>query len=69
MSQQDILNFLRKNRNKYFTSREISEAINLRHTNAIVNLYKLRKTNFITFKLLDNNSKSVRYLYKYNLES
>ena len=45
MSQQEVLNFLEKNKNKVWTSKEIAEYLKIRQDSVLKNLRKLLKYN------------------------
>lgn len=64
MGQQEVYDFLCKNKNKWFTSRDISEALGVSIGSVTMSLKKLRKTNIIKFV---NTGK--RNTYKYKVES
>lgn len=61
MGQQEVYDFLRKNKNKWFTSRDISEALGVSIGSVTMSLKKLRKTNIIKFK---NTGKRNTFRYK-----
>jgi len=61
MGQQEVYNFLNDNKGKWFTSREISEALNVSIGSVTMSLKKLRKTNLIKHK---NTGKRNTYIYK-----
>lgn len=60
MGQQEVYDFLKKNRNAWFNSDKISEELNVSIGSATNCLKKLRNSGSINFKE-DRN----RYLYKY----
>ena len=62
MGQQDIYDFLKKNKNKWFTSKQIAEHMDYGKGSVTMNLYKLRKTNMVEARLLEKRG----YEYKYN---
>jgi len=62
MGQQEVYAFLQKNKGKWFTSREIAEALNISIGSVTMSLKKLRKANIIKFK-----NTGVRNTYKYKL--
>jgi DNA-binding transcriptional regulator GbsR (MarR family) len=62
MGQQEVYAFLRDNKGKWFTSREIAEALNISIGSVTMSLKKLRKANIIKFK-----NTGVRNTYKYRL--
>jgi DNA-binding transcriptional regulator GbsR (MarR family) len=61
MGQQEVYDFLCKNKNKWFTSKEISEALNVSIGSVTMSLKKLRKTNIIKYKV---TGKRNTYSYK-----
>ncbi|PIN81407.1 hypothetical protein COV13_01145 [Candidatus Woesearchaeota archaeon CG10_big_fil_rev_8_21_14_0_10_32_9] len=61
MGQQEVYDFLCKNKNKWFTSKEISEALGVSIGSVTMSLKKLRKTNIIKYK---NTGKRNTYSYK-----
>ena len=63
MGQQEVYDFLTKNRNKWFTSREISAMLGVSIGSVTMSLKKLRKTNIIKYK---NTGK--RNTFKYRVE-
>jgi hypothetical protein len=62
MGQQEVFNFLKKNRAKWFTSKEIAKGLKASLGSVTNNLKKLRKTekDILKYKLVGN-----RYYYKY----
>lgn len=61
MGQQEVYDFLCKNKDKWFTSRDISDALNVSIGSVTMSLKKLRKTNLIKYK---NLGKRNTYFYK-----
>jgi len=61
MGQQEVYDFLKKNKNKWYTSRDISEALGVSIGSVTMSLKKLRKTNIIKYK---NTGKRNTYTYK-----
>jgi DNA-binding transcriptional regulator GbsR (MarR family) len=61
MGQQEVYDFLCKNKNKWFTSKEISEALSVSIGSVTMSLKKLRKTNIIKYKV---TGKRNTYSYK-----
>jgi len=61
MGQQEVYDFLKKQKNKWFTSRDISEALEVSIGSVTMSLKKLRKTNIIKYK---NTGKRNTYRYK-----
>lgn len=61
MGQQEVYDFLCKNKNTWFTSKEISEALSVSIGSVTMSLKKLRKTNIIKYKV---TGKRNTYSYK-----
>ncbi len=61
MGQQEVYDFLCKNPDKWFTSRDISEELGVSIGSVTMSLKKLRKTNMIQYK---NSGKRNTYWYK-----
>jgi DNA-binding transcriptional regulator GbsR (MarR family) len=61
MGQQEVYDFLCKHKSKWFTSKEISEALNVSIGSVTMSLKKLRKTNIIKYKV---TGKRNTYSYK-----
>jgi DNA-binding transcriptional regulator GbsR (MarR family) len=61
MGQQEVYDFLCKNKSKWFTSKEISEALSVSIGSVTMSLKKLRKTNIIKYKV---TGKRNTYSYK-----
>ena len=61
MGQQEVYDFLCKNKGKWFTSREISEKLGVSIGSVTMSLKKLRKTNIIKYK---NTGKRNTFIYK-----
>ncbi|MCF7900966.1 winged helix-turn-helix domain-containing protein [Candidatus Woesearchaeota archaeon] len=61
MGQQEVYDFLCKNKGKWFTSRDISDALGVSIGSVTMSLKKLRKTNIIKYK---NTGKRNTYRYK-----
>lgn len=61
MGQQEVYDFLCKNKNIWYTSKEISEALNVSIGSVTMSLKKLRKTNIIKYKV---TGKRNTYSYK-----
>jgi DNA-binding transcriptional regulator GbsR (MarR family) len=62
MGQQEVFAFLRDSKGKWFTSRDIAEALNISIGSVTMSLKKLRKANIIKFK-----NTGVRNTYKYKI--
>jgi len=50
MGQQEVFNFLKNNRNGWFTSRQIADNLKASYGSVSVSLMKLRKSEQIKFK-------------------
>lgn len=64
MGQQEVYDFLKKNKSKWFTSKDISEALGVSIGSVTMSLKKLRKTNIIKYT---NTGK--RNTFKYKVDS
>lgn len=60
MGQQEVYDFLKKNKGSWFTSRQISEKLGVSIGSVTMSLKKLRKTNLIKYK---NTGKRNTYQY------
>lgn len=60
MGQQEVYDFLCENKNDWFTSRQISDALEVSIGSVTMSLKKLRKTNMIKYKM---TGKRNAYLY------
>ena len=63
MSQSQVLEFLKRNQGKWFTSSQIAKGLNIHPNSITANLSKLRKTRWIEFNGRGLSNKP--YLYKY----
>ncbi len=61
MGQQEVYDFLMKNKGKWFTSREISDQLGVSIGSVTMSLKKLRKTNIIKYK---NTGKRNTFKYR-----
>ena len=61
MGQQEVYDFLCKHKDKWFTSRDISEKLGVSIGSVTMSLKKLRKTNLIKYK---NSGQRNTYFYK-----
>ena len=50
MGQQEVFTFLKKNRNKWFTSRQIADKLKASYGSVSVSIMKLRRSGQIKFK-------------------
>ena len=62
MSQQEVSDFLKRYRTKWFTSKEIAEKLKVSTGSVINNLSKLRKSKQIKYKPAERAN---QYLYSY----
>lgn len=66
MGQQEVYDFLKAHPVDWFTSKEISDGINISLGSVTVCLKKLRKNNEVQFKAIGNKSgKRTQYSYCY----
>ena len=65
MSQQEIINFLKKNKNKWFSTREISEKIALGRSNTCKGLARLKWDRLVLFESRVGNHGN-EFFYRYN---
>lgn len=61
MGQQEVYDFLLKNKDEWFTSKDISEALGVSIGSVTMSLKKLRKTNLVNYK---NSGKRNTYWYR-----
>ena len=50
MGQQEVFTFLKQNRNKWFTSRQIADKLKASYGSVCVSIMKLRQSEQIKFK-------------------
>ncbi|MBI2141090.1 HTH domain-containing protein [Candidatus Woesearchaeota archaeon] len=62
MGQQEVSDFLKKHRTKWFTSKEIAKNLKVSTGSVINNLSKLRKSKQVLFK---KAGRANQYIYKY----
>ncbi|MFT4312586.1 MAG: winged helix-turn-helix transcriptional regulator [Candidatus Woesearchaeota archaeon] len=63
MGQQEVYDFLKANKNTWYTSREISEKLNISIGSVTMSLKKLRKS-----KLLDYENTGKRNMFRYRFK-
>jgi len=63
MGQQEVYDFLRKHPNKWYTSKEISKALQISIGSITACLKKLRRTETISFETTGNRNE-FRYKFK-----
>lgn len=64
MGQQEVYDFLIKNKKDWFTSKEISEQINASIGSVTMSLKKLRKANLVKYKTAGK-----RNTYSYQIQT
>ncbi|MFC1753952.1 winged helix-turn-helix domain-containing protein [Thermoproteota archaeon] len=62
MGQQDIYDFLKKNPNKWFTSKELSQKLGISIGSVTMSLKKLRESKSVKFKTTKRNM--FMYMFK-----
>ncbi len=62
MGQQEVSDFLKRFRTKWFTSKEIAKNLNVSTGSVINNLSKLRKSKQVLFKPAGRTN---QYMYRY----
>ncbi|USN45354.1 MAG: hypothetical protein H6502_04850 [Candidatus Woesearchaeota archaeon] len=60
MGQQEVYDFLVEHKSEWFTSRDISESLNVSIGSVTMSLKKLRKTNLLSYK---NTGKRNTFIY------
>lgn len=65
MTQEEVLEFLKKNKDRWITSKKISVSLNITPNTIRDNLRRMRIRKEILFKEDINPRVRVRYLYKY----
>jgi len=63
MGQQEVYDFLKKNKRKWFTSKDISNALGISIGSITACLKKLRRTETIAFETTGNRNE-FRYKFK-----
>jgi len=63
MGQQEVYNFLKENKGKWFTSKQISENINVSIGSVTMSLKKLRKSQLVKYKNTGKRNE-FKYMYK-----
>ena len=58
MSQDEVYNFLKKHRNKWFTARQIAEGLKASYGSVSTNLTRLRMSEQVKHKKNKTNSKT-----------
>ena len=67
MGQQEVYNFLKKNKRKWYSAREISKKLRLSSGSVTTCLMKLRKSGLINYKF-GQNKDIKRKIYIYNFK-
>jgi len=62
MGQQEVSDFLKENRQKWFSSKEIATSLAVSTGSVINNLSKLRKSGNVNYK---ESNRTNQFLYKY----
>lgn len=62
MGQQEVSDFLRQHRQKWFSSKEIARSLAVSTGSVINNLSKLRKSGNVSYK---ESNRTNQFLYKY----
>lgn len=63
MGQQEVYNFLKDNKNKWFTSKQISESIDVSIGSVTMSLKKLRKSQLVKYKNTGKRNE-FKYMFK-----
>jgi Mn-dependent DtxR family transcriptional regulator len=63
MGQQEVYNFLKQNKNKWFTSKQISESIGVSIGSVTMSLKKLRKSQLVKYKNTGKRNE-FKYMFK-----
>lgn len=63
MGQQEVYDYLVEHAGKWYTSREIAEALDISIGSVTMSLKKLRKTNIITYQ-----NTGMRNTFKYSIQ-
>ena len=58
MGQQEVFTFLGKNRNEWFTARQIAQRLKLSYGSVVVNLKRLRQSKEIENKIIRTDSQT-----------
>ena len=67
MGQEEVLNFLREHPNEWFSSKQISEMMNIDPNRLYRNLNRLRRWNHVLFKRkVKTKNDMSSYVYKFN---
>ena len=64
MGQNEVYQFLKKNKGKWFTSKQIQEAMKTSSSSTSTNLMRLRKHKAIYFKQSPKKANSYLYMVK-----
>lgn len=64
MGQKEILEFLARNPNKWFSGNQISDKMNVSLQSILTNLRNLRSTNFVEWKAIKKRVVEYRYKHK-----
>jgi DNA-binding transcriptional regulator GbsR (MarR family) len=64
MGQQEVYDFLKKNKRKWYTSREISTALKLSIGSVTMSLKKLRNSKSLKYKMCKDRKNTYKYQFK-----
>lgn len=64
MGQREIIEYLKNNKNRWITTKEICESINKPDSNVHTCLQKLRKWKLVNWKLVNGKLNKFAYSYK-----
>ena len=64
MSQEQVYQFLKEHKGKWFVRSEIAESINLGPVSTTNNLRRLTRSHMVSTRININNKKIVEYSYK-----
>lgn len=64
MGQQEVYDFLKKNKGKWWTSKEIANKINASVGSVTTTLTKLRKIDDVSFKMSKEKTNMFLYMFK-----
>lgn len=65
MSQQEVLDLLLKNRNKWLSTKEIQEILKLSYGTAQSNTARLRRARDVEYKIVRVNRGAASYYFKH----
>ena len=65
MSQQSIIEYLKKHKEKWFSCKELAEGVGVNFNSANCSLRKLRYAGFVAYKETQRYGGHLRYVYSY----